>query len=136
MARRSWYGYHPGDVEALRKRRQAAFEAELESLQQEEIGLRERLRHLETAEDRLAAALHGAERTEEALRTTLTEAIDRESAQLSAAQERYAQAEAEQIATIAALQQERERISRIEAALLASVRSALTQHGLQEEEQP
>jgi hypothetical protein len=136
MARSSWYGYHPGDLAALRQKRQTAFEAELNALQQEEIALRQRLRHLETAEERLTAAIAGAERTEEALRIALTDAIDRESAQLAAAQERYAQAEAEQIATIAALQQERERVARIEAALLLAVRSALAQHGLQEEEQP
>lgn len=132
MTRRSWFGYQPAAVERARRSIQAEFEDELARLQAEEVALRERLLRLRTEEERLTLALSEVERTEEALRGALTVAIDRESAQLQAVSETYSQEVAEQRVRIADLQQERERIARVEASLIAAVRGALAEHSLQE----
>lgn len=136
MARRSWFGYQPAAVERARQAAQADFEEELTRLQAEEVSLRERLLRLRAEEERLTLALSQVEQTEEALRSSLTGSIDRESAQLQAVSETYGQEALEQRARIADLQQERERIARVEASLVAAIRGALAEHSLQEVQWP
>lgn len=136
MERRSWFGYQPAAVRRARLAAQEEFEEELAHLHAEEVSLRERLLHLRADEERLTRALSQVEQTEERLRTSLTGSIDRESAQLQAVGETYAHEVAEQRARIADLQQERERIARVESALIAAIKGALTEHSLQEVQRP
>jgi predicted nuclease with TOPRIM domain len=136
MPRRSWLGYHPAAVEAEREAAYEAFEAELTRLQTEEVAVRERLSRLRAEEAALSQALSQVEQAEESLRASLTESIARESVQLQAVTEAHAREIAQYEARITNLQQERERIARVEAALVTAVRGALAQHTLQEVDRP